>query len=253
MTSQAHNIEEQTRRAKGFYGSDVLYQHQPNTARNAVELELIAQCLAIQTQFTRSPFLFVGAGYGRLIKELTETHDPRRVIAIELMEHYAKEIAKNVPCSENLEVVVDSYFAFPFQTIKEDRAVIFLNWSIIADFGSIEAIQFMFNRFKDTAKEVLVIGDMPHQRTYKEQIDTYHSKHPEELYGTFVMRHIENEGNFKSFLPTRSDLIEEITKLGYTLEMMEEYQDEAGNDRYMIGVRHRKGNEKILTSPDTLS
>lgn len=253
MSSSYQSFDQQSQSAKEFYNSRILFLHHPHKSRDEIERKLIAKCLARNARFDASAFLFIGAGYGRLIDELAIAHCPKRIIAVEIVEHYAMEIAKNVPSRNDLEVVIDDYFAFPFQTIKEDRAVIFLNWSIIADFGSIEAIQFMFNRFKDTAKEVLVIGDMPHQRTYKDQIDTYHSQHPEELYGTFVMRHIENEGNFKSFLPTRSDLIQEIKKLGYTLEMIEEYQDEAGNDRYMIGVRSGLGNEKILTSPNSLS
>jgi len=235
--SQLRKFTHQTLTAKGFYSSGVLFRLRPEKSRDEVELKLISNYLATVRDFASSTFLFVGAGYGRLIEELAVTHTPKRVIAVEIVDYYADEITKNVPSREDVEIVIEDYFEFPYETVGEDRAVILLNWSIIADFGSIEAIQYMFERFKDTAKEVLVIGDMPHQATYKPQIDSYFAQHPEETYGTFVMRHINNEGDFKSFLPTSAFLIDAVQKLGYSLELFEEYQDETGNGRYMVGFR----------------
>lgn len=234
--SNLDHLHNQASTAHGFYDNDILYQNAPSEERNWKELQLIHNLLDKQINLTKgkSPhtFHFIGAGYGRLIHELLARYKPQQAIAIEIVEHYAQKIRENVYPSP-VDVYTTSYFAFPYAKFFSVHAVVFLNWSIVADFGSWDAIEYMFEEFKKCGKKICVIGDMPHQHTYLTQIENYYASHNEEPFGTFVMRHHDNKGDFKSFLPTSEELVRKVQELGYTTTM-QNYQDEQDNDRYMF-------------------
>lgn len=226
-----NTLQGQADAAHKFYDNDILYLNAPSDSRNKKEIELIGQFLKGKNN-TLSTFHFIGAGYGRLINELLTQYSPQRTIAVEIVEQYAQKI-RQTTYPLPVEVHTISYFDFSYKSFYSGHATIFLNWSIVADFGSWEAIVYMFEAFKKTSSNVCIIGDMPEQTTYLDQIENYYSSHEGVTFGTFVMNHHANHGSFTSFLPKKSELIDKLQELGYITETLS-YLDDSGNSRYMF-------------------